>query len=75
MYLRWIHKDKEGKVYVVPEDNELDYKIVWYKYRLGSYSHTPYSGADWTPMSVQYSDERIQLMTTEGHQYDDSDAM
>jgi hypothetical protein len=73
LHLRWIHKDLDGNIKVIPTENDMDYKIVWYKYRLGSYSHTPKSGADWAPMSVQYSDERLQLLTTEG--YEDTDAM
>lgn len=63
LQLRWIHKDEDGNVYVVPDnDEELDFKILWYKYRLGTYSHTQKSGADWTPMSLQFSDYRFNLM-------------
>lgn len=75
LQLRWIHKDKNGKIAVVSENNNLDYKITWYKYRLGTYSHTPVSGADWMPMSVQFSDVRLGHIAYDGETYADSDAL
>ncbi len=60
LQLRWIHKFDDGSVRVVTEEDKLDYEITWYKYRLGTYSHTPTSGADWKQMSNQYSDTRIR---------------
>lgn len=74
LQLRWIHKDKNGKIAIVSENNNLDYKITWYKYRLGIYSHTPMSGADWMPMSVQFSDVRLGHIAYDGEIYADSDA-
>lgn len=65
LQLRWIHKFEDGTVRVVTEEDELDYKITWYKYRLGTYSHTPTSGADWKQMSDQYSDIRIKKIIAE----------
>jgi hypothetical protein len=35
----------------VDEKDDINYTITWYKYRLGAYSYTPQSGADWTPLS------------------------
>lgn len=64
--VRWIHKDSEGKISVVKIDDGIDYKLTWYKYRLGTYSHHPKVGADWRPMSVQFSNKRFSLITTVG---------
>lgn len=64
--VRWIHKDSEGKISVVKIDDDIDYKLTWYKYRLGTYSHHPKVGADWKPMSVQFSNKRFSLITTVG---------
>jgi hypothetical protein len=47
---------------VVTEEDNLNYEIIWYKYRLGAYSHTPTSGADWTPLSNQYSNVAISQL-------------
>lgn len=51
--VRWIHRMSNDIIKAVDEEDDINYTITWYKYRLGAYSHTPQSGADWTPLSEQ----------------------
>jgi hypothetical protein len=67
--IRWIHKFENGDIRLVTDEDELDYEITWYKYRLGTYSHTPISGADWKTLSNQYSETRMNRLI-----YDDDDS-
>ena len=51
--VRWIHRMPNDVIKAVDEKDNINYTITWYKYRLGAYSYTPQSGADWTPLSEQ----------------------
>lgn len=56
IFLRWIHKDKNGNFSVITEDSDLKYEIRWYKYELGHASADEYSGVYWKQLSRQYWD-------------------
>jgi hypothetical protein len=49
--VRWIHRMPNDIIKAVDEKDDINYTITWYKYRLGAYSYTPQSGADWIPLS------------------------
>lgn len=53
LFLRWIHKFDNGVTKVVDENDDIYYKLKWYRYELGHRSDTPWSGVDWTPLSEQ----------------------
>ena len=57
IFLRWIHKDKNGNFSVITKDSDLKYEIRWYKYELGHSSADEYSGVYWKQLSRQYWNE------------------
>lgn len=50
---RWIHKFDDGKIETIQLDDEINYELNWYYQRLGSKSHTVWSGVDWAHLSTQ----------------------
>ena len=68
--LRWIHKFEDGSIRVVGPEDDFNYEVTWYKYKLGTASHTPSSGADWALLSNQYSNTRLKILNnTEDKDY------
>ena len=53
LYSRWVHRFEDGQIKVVQVDDDINYKLTWYRYEQGARSHTAWSGVDWSPLSSQ----------------------
>lgn len=47
--LRWIHKNTDGTIKVLTNDDKFDtgYEVRWYRYKLGAPSEDGFAGAHW----------------------------
>lgn len=51
--VRWIHKFEDGRIKVVDENDDIDYNLTFYRYKLGAKSANVWSGVDWVLLSDQ----------------------
>lgn len=59
LQLRWIHKQEDGSFKSITADDELDFEVRWYRYKLGSPSADSYSGVYWKYLSTQNNTEYL----------------
>ena len=57
LVVRWIHKQPDGSFKSISSQDDLDFKVYWYRYQLGAQSADQYSGVYWTKWSEQIKDE------------------
>ena len=59
LQLRWIHKQEDGSFKSITTNDELDFEVRWYRYKLGSPSADSYSGVYWKYLSTQNNTEYL----------------
>ena len=59
LQLRWIHKQEDGSFKSITADDELDFEVRWYRYKLGNPSADSYSGVYWKYLSTQNNTEYL----------------
>lgn len=59
LQLRWIHKQEDGSFKSITANDNLDFEVRWYRYKLGSPSADSYSGVYWKYLSTQNNTEYL----------------
>lgn len=70
---RWLHKDENGNFEVVDINDNLEYELRWYRYKLGASSADQYSGQYWIRLSTQKAIKYGELGIQISYEINDND--
>ena len=57
--LRWLHKAPNGDFISITKEDDIDFELRWYRYKLGAQATDEYSSDNWALLSTQTKDDLI----------------